>query len=104
MNDKLFAHMQWRTDEAVSALRAETLAAAARLARRKRRRRETQLFALALCAAALGMGAWALLAGGPAQAACALLKVAGILAGATLALSPLLAYFMEGERRICVRR
>ena len=99
MNEKLFAEMDWQTDAAVRALRGEMLLAAARL-ERKRRRRETLLFALCACAFALlmGLGLWLALAGGlKAAALSAVIRTALICAGATLLLSPLLAYFMEGR-------
>ena len=99
MNEKLFAEMDWQTDAAVRALRGEMLLAAARL-ERKRRRRETLLFALCACAFALllGLGLWLALAGGlKAAALFAVIRTALICAGATLLLSPLLAYFMEGR-------
>ena len=99
MNEKLFAEMDWQTDAAVRALRGEMLLAAARL-ERKRRRRETMLFALCACAFALlmGLGLWLALSGGlKAAALSAVIRMALICAGATLLLSPLLAYFMEGR-------
>lgn len=91
MNEKLFAEMDWQTDAAVRALRGEMLLAAARLERKRRRRRETMLFALCACAFALlmGLGLW--------LALFAVIRTALICAGATLLLSPLLAYFMEGR-------
>ena len=100
MNEKLFAEMDWQTDAAVRALRGEMLLAAARLERKRRRRRETLLFALCACAFALlmGLGLWLALAGGLKAAALFVgVKAALICAGATLLLSPLLAYFMEGR-------
>ena len=100
MNEKLFAEMDWQTDAAVRALRGEMLLAAARLERKRRRRRETLLFALCACAFALlmGLGLWLALSGGLKAAALSVgVKAALICAGATLLLSPLLAYFMEGR-------
>ena len=100
MNEKLFAEMDWQTDAAVRALRGEMLLAAARLERKRRRRRETLLFALCACAFALllGSGLWLALAGGlKAAALIAVIRAALVCAGATLLLSPLLAYFMEGR-------
>ena len=100
MNEKLFAEMDWQTDAAVRALRGEMLLAAARLERKRRRRRETLLFALCACAFALflGLGLWLALAGGLKAAALSVgVKAALVCAGATLLLSPLLAYFMEGR-------
>ena len=97
MNEKLFAEMDWQTDAAVRALRGEMLLAAARL-ERKRRRRETLIFALCAGAFALlmGLGLWLALAGGlKAAALSAVIRTALVCAGATLLLSPLLAYFME---------
>ena len=99
MNEKLFAEMDWQTDAAVRALRGEMLLAAAKL-EQKRRRRETLLFALCACAFALllGLGLWLALAGGlRAAALSAVIRAALVCAGATLLLSPLLAYFMEGR-------
>ena len=100
MNEKLFAEMDWQTDAAVRALRGEMLLAAARLERKRRRRRETMLFALCACAFALlmGLGLWLALSGGLKTAALSVgVKAALVCAGATLLLSPLLAYFMEGR-------
>ena len=100
MNEKLFAEMDWQTDAAVRALRGEMLLAAAKLEQKRRRRRETLLFALCACAFALllGLGLWLALAGGlKAAALFAVIRTALICAGATLLLSPLLAYFMEGR-------
>ena len=99
MNEKLFAEMDWQTDAAssISPRRART---AARLERKRRRRRDTLLFALCACAFALllGLGLWLALAGGlKAAALFAVIRTALICAGATLLLSPLLAYFMEGR-------
>ena len=99
MNEKLFAEMDWQTDAAVRALRGEMLLAAARL-ERKRRRRETLIFALCAGAFALlmGLGLWVALAGGLKAAAFYVgVRAALVCAGATLLLSPLLAYFMEGR-------
>ena len=96
MNEKLFAEMDWQTDAAVRALRGEMLLAAARLERKRRRRRETLLFALCACAFALLMGL-ALAGGLKAAALFVVIRTALICAGATLLLSPLLAYFMEGR-------
>ena len=96
MNEKLFAEMNWQTDAAVRALRGEMLLAE----QKRRRRRETLLFALCACAFALllGSGLWLALAGGlRAAALSAVIRAALICAGATLLLSPLLAYFMEGR-------
>ena len=100
MNDKVFAEMEWPTDEAVNALRGEVLAAAARLEGRQRRRRETLVFALALCAVALalGLGLWLTLKdGAKLGTVCTGLKAVGVCAGITLLFSPLLAYFLEGR-------
>ena len=100
MNEKLFAEMDWQTDAAVRALRGEMLLAAARLERKRRRRRETLIFALCAGAFALlmGLGLWVALAGGlKAAALSAVIRAALVCAGATLLLSPLLAYFMEGR-------
>ena len=98
MNEKLFAEMDWQTDAAVRALRGEMLLAAAKLEQKRRRRRETLLFALCACAFALLLGLWVALAGGlKAAALSAVIRAALVCAGATLLLSPLLAYFMEGR-------
>ena len=89
-----------QTDAAVRALRGEMLLAAARLEREAAGRRETMLFALCACAFALlmGLGAVAGARGGLKAAALSVgVKAALVCAGATLLLSPLLAYFMEGR-------
>ena len=99
MNEKLFAEMDWQTDAAVRALRGEMLLRRHVGAEAAAAAGDDALRPLRLCVcAAHGVGAVAGARGRlEGRGALRRHQTALICAGATLLLSPLLAYFMEGR-------